>query len=65
MADRFLSSLPARLRFAAANLPVLPLVALLLVLAAAATQLFLLPAREAACSTASRCRSNSTPNWAG
>lgn len=48
MADRFLSSLPARLRFAAANLPVLPLVALLLVLAAAATQLFLLPAREAA-----------------
>jgi len=48
MADRFLSSLSARLRFAAANLQVWPWLALLLVLAAALTQLFLLPAREAA-----------------
>jgi hypothetical protein len=48
MADRFLNLLLARLRFAAANLPVLPLIAFLLVVAAALAQLFLLPGREAA-----------------
>lgn len=48
MADRFLKLLLARLHFVAANLPLLPLLAFLLVVAAALTQLFLLPAREAA-----------------
>jgi len=48
MADRFLNSLLARLRFAAANLQVLSLLAFLLVVAAALAQLFLLPGREAA-----------------
>jgi hypothetical protein len=48
MADRFLKLLLARLRFAAANLPVLPLIAFLLVVAAAVTHLFVLPGREAA-----------------
>lgn len=48
MAERFLSASLHRLRFALANLQVLPLIALLLVVAAALTQLFLLPAREAA-----------------
>lgn len=48
MADRFLTLLLARLRFAVANLPVLPLIAFLLVVAAAVTHVFLLPGREAA-----------------
>lgn len=48
MADRFLKLAPARLAFALANLPVLPLVAFLLVVAVALAHLFLLPAREAA-----------------
>jgi hypothetical protein len=48
MDQRFLSASLARLRFALANLQVLPLIALLLVAAAALAQLFLLPAREAA-----------------
>jgi hypothetical protein len=48
MADRFLTSLLVRLRFVAVNLPVLPLIAFLLVVAAAVTHLFLLPGREAA-----------------
>lgn len=48
MAERFLSASLARLRFALANLQVLPLIALLLVLAALLTQLFLLPTREIA-----------------
>jgi hypothetical protein len=48
MADRFLKLAPARLVFALANLPVLPLIAFLLVVAAALAHLFLLPAREAA-----------------
>ncbi len=48
MADRFLKLLLARLRFAAANLPVLPTLALLLVGAAGLGQLFLLPGQEAA-----------------
>lgn len=48
MADRFLSSLPARLRFGAANLQVLPALSLLLLIAAALVHLFLLPGREAA-----------------
>lgn len=48
MAERFLSASLVRLRFALANLQVLPLIALLLVVAAALTQLFLLPTREAA-----------------
>ena len=54
MADRFLSFLLARLHFAAANLPLLPLLAFLLVVAAALTQFFLLPAREAAIEEAER-----------
>jgi len=48
MADRFLTPLLVRLRFAVANLPLLPLIAFLLVVAAALTHLFLLPGREAA-----------------
>lgn len=48
MAERFLSTSLVRLRFALSNLQVLPLIALLLVAAAALTQLVLLPAREAA-----------------
>jgi len=48
MADRFLKLAPARLAFALANLPVLPLIAFMLVMAAALAHLFLLPAREAA-----------------
>ena len=48
MADRFLTPLLVRLRFAAGNLQVLPLIAFLLVVAAAVTHLFLLPGREAA-----------------
>lgn len=54
MAERFLNASLARLRFAAANLQVLPLIALLLVAAAALTQLFLLPAREDAIEEAER-----------
>lgn len=48
MADRFLSSLLARLRFGVANLQVLPSISLLLVMAATLAHLFLLPGREAA-----------------
>lgn len=48
MADRLLKLGPARLAFVLANLPVLPLIALLLVVAAALAHLFLLPARVAA-----------------
>lgn len=48
MADRFLNALLARLRFAAANLQVLPLLALLLVVGAALAQFLVLPGREAA-----------------
>lgn len=48
MADRLLKRLLARLQFSLANLPVLPLIALLLVVAATATHLFRLPARQAA-----------------
>jgi hypothetical protein len=48
MADRFLKLALARLRFAAANLSALPLLAFLLVVATALAQLFLLPGREAA-----------------
>jgi hypothetical protein len=48
MADRFLIPLLVRLRFSAANLPALPLIAFVLVVAAALTHLFLLPSREAA-----------------
>jgi len=48
MAKRFLSVSLVRLRFALANLQVLPLIALLLVVAAVMVQIFLLPAREAA-----------------
>lgn len=48
MADRFLKLAQARLVFALATLPVLPLIAFLLVMAAALAHLFLLPAREAA-----------------
>lgn len=48
MADRFLNPLLARLRFAAANLQLLPLLAFLLVVVAACVHLFLLPGREAA-----------------
>lgn len=48
MADRFLNALLARLRFAVANLQVLPLLALLLVAAAALAHLLVLPGREAA-----------------
>lgn len=54
MADRFLSASLARLRFALVNLQVLPLITLLLVAAAALTQLFLLPARETAIEEAER-----------
>jgi hypothetical protein len=54
MADRFLKLLLARLRFAAANLPVLPLIAFLLVVAVAVIHLFLLPGREAAIEEAER-----------
>lgn len=48
MADRFLKSLAARLRFVAANPPLLPLLALLLLGLAGSVQFFLLPARQAA-----------------
>jgi hypothetical protein len=48
MADRFLKFMIARLRFAAANLPVLPLITFFLVIAAGVFQLFLLPRHEAA-----------------
>jgi hypothetical protein len=48
MADRFLNLLLARLRFAAANLQVVPLIAFLLVIAAALAQFVLLPGHEAA-----------------
>lgn len=54
MVDRLLNLLLARLRYALANLPVLPLIALLLVLAATVTQLFRLPAHEAAIEEAER-----------
>lgn len=47
MADRVLKIALARLAFVLTNLPVLPLIAFLLVVAAALVQLFLLPAREA------------------
>lgn len=48
MADRFMNLLLARLRFAVANLPVLPLIAFLLVVAAALIHIVVLPGREAA-----------------
>jgi hypothetical protein len=48
MADRFLKLLVGRLRFVAANPPLLPLLAFLLVAGAAAVQFFVLPGREAA-----------------
>ena len=48
MADRVLTPLLARLRFTAANLPRLPLIALLLVATAAGTRLVVLPDRQAA-----------------
>ena len=48
MADRFLTRLLDRLRFAASNLAVLPLIAFTLVIVAATAQLFLLPGHEAA-----------------
>lgn len=54
MADRFLKLAQARLAFALANLPGLPLIALLLVAAAALAHLFLLPAREAAIEASER-----------
>lgn len=54
MADRFLNVLLARLRFAAANLQVLPLAAFLLVTTAALAQLIVLPGREAAIEEAGR-----------
>lgn len=54
MADRFLSSLLARLRFSAVNAQVLPTVSLLLVLVAALVHLFLLPSYEAAIEDAER-----------
>lgn len=52
MAHRFLTRAGARLRFAAANLQPLPLAAFVLTLGAAATQLFVLPGREAAIAAA-------------
>ena len=48
MADRFMRFLLARLRFAVTNMPALPMLAFLLVVAAALVHLFLLPGREAA-----------------
>lgn len=48
MADRYLKLLLARLRFAAANLHVLPLIACTLIASAALAHIFLLPGREAA-----------------
>ena len=54
MADRLLNLVFGRLRFAAANLQVLPLIAFLLVTAAALAQLLLLPGREAAIEDAER-----------
>jgi hypothetical protein len=48
MADRFLNLLLARLRYTAANLAVLPLIAFLLVVAAALIHVVVLPGREAA-----------------
>jgi hypothetical protein len=54
MADRFLKLLLARLRFAAANLAVLPLIAFVLVVAAALTHVVVLPGREAAIDDAER-----------
>ncbi|MBS1145063.1 MAG: hypothetical protein H6R14_2469 [Proteobacteria bacterium] len=54
MVDRLLNRLLARLRYALANLPVLPLIALLLVLGATLTHLFRLPAHEAAIEEAER-----------
>lgn len=54
MADRLLNLMLARLRFLAANVPALPLIAFLLVVAAALTQLFVLPVREAAIEAAER-----------
>lgn len=54
MADRFLKRLVARLHFTAANMPLLPLIAFLLLVAAALTHVLLLPAREAAIDAAER-----------
>ena len=54
MADRFLTSLLSRLRFALANLALLPLIAFTLAIGAAAAQLFLLPRHEAAIEAAER-----------
>jgi len=48
MAGRLMNEVLARLRFAAAQAPMLPLLALILVLAATATHLLVLPAREGA-----------------
>lgn len=54
MANRFLNSLLSRLRFAVANLAVLPLIAFTLVIISAAAQFFLLPVHEAAIEEAER-----------
>jgi hypothetical protein len=54
MVDRFLKALLPRLRFALANLQLLPLLAFGLVVAAAIVQLFVLPARERAIDDAER-----------
>lgn len=54
MADRFLKLAQARLAFALATLPVLPLIAFLLAIAVAMAHLLLLPAREAAIEDAER-----------
>lgn len=54
MADRFLTPLLGRLRFAVTNLALLPLVAFTLAIIAAAAQLFLLPGHEAAIEEAER-----------
>ena len=48
MAGRLMNEVLSRLRFAAAHAPLLPVLALILALAAAATHLLLLPARERA-----------------
>ena len=54
MVDRFLTPLLGRLRFAVANLAVLPLLAFVLVIVAVAAQLFVLPGHEAAIDEAER-----------
>lgn len=54
MAHRFLTNAAAWLRFAAANLQAVPLTALILVVGATTTHVFLLPDREAAIEAAER-----------